>query len=708
VAGVLSLAVLGWTVLHIRGEARMVLLGVGQFLTVTKLIRLYEHRSNRDYAQVLIMSLLLMVAASILSTGLAFGVLFVAYLVLAFYCCLLFHLKVEIDRATAAQVISPQRSSPMTLRQDQLFLLRSMRRATLLVSLAACAGGVAVFVLFPRGPAGGMFAQIQFRGEAGTGFSERMSLEQIVRIRENNEVVATVTVFRNERPVPGTATLYLRGLTVDVYGVERAGGERRPQWVRAVRDLRPLDLGPDSAVAATDTPHGNDVWRQHVVLNPGVSRYLFLLPGLILQQRPPRADSLQYGHLPAVEPTRALALRYSPSDDSLHRVEPPTTQIEYQALSTNGAIPRPDPADLPRRPPILTDPQVLAPIRQYVLDLDLVPPGTATVGLEEAEATARRFEAHLRSGFTYTLDLTDATAQFRDLDPVVAFLTRVKRGHCEYFASAMTLMCQSVGIPARVVQGFRADGEAFNPIGGYYVVRQSMAHAWVEAYTERGWVTFDPTSGRQAAARPATAWQMVRHLFNYLEHLWTERVIAFNNRDRDALLKQMRDGFDRLVVHLADAVQFFRWLREMRFLDDVGFWQFFLRAIIFLIIFGTSAIFALVAWFLYQQSRLRQRAQRIGLGDLPVAEQIRLARELGFYDALTGLLHRAGLRRPPHLTPREWAASLVVLPAPAYRDIRRLTDIFYDVRFGRRQLSPRRQRHLLAAVQALARATERH
>jgi hypothetical protein len=61
---------------------------------------------------------------------------------------------------------------------------------------------------------------------------------------------------------------------------------------------------------------------------------------------------------------------------------------------------------------------------------------------------------HLRSAFTYTLDLTDAAKLKRDEDPMVAFLYDLKRGHCEYFAGAMTLMCQSLGMHERVVIGF--------------------------------------------------------------------------------------------------------------------------------------------------------------------------------------------------------------------------------------------------------------
>ena len=80
------------------------------------------------------------------------------------------------------------------------------------------------------------------------------------------------------------------------------------------------------------------------------------------------------------------------------------------------------------------------------------------------------------------------------------FLFRTRRGHCEFFATAMVVMLRSQGIPARFVTGFLGGEE--NAFEGYYVVRQSNAHAWVEAwFPDRGWQVFDPTpaSGRPGA-----------------------------------------------------------------------------------------------------------------------------------------------------------------------------------------------------------------
>src|SRR3954470_4549132 len=86
----------------VGAERTSAVLVIGQFLVALQLVKFWEQRANRDYGQLLVLSLLLMVAASINTSSLFFGLLLVAYLFLSLYCCLLFHLKVETDSAKSA------------------------------------------------------------------------------------------------------------------------------------------------------------------------------------------------------------------------------------------------------------------------------------------------------------------------------------------------------------------------------------------------------------------------------------------------------------------------------------------------------------------------------------------------------------------------------------------------------------------------------
>jgi transglutaminase-like putative cysteine protease len=80
------------------------------------------------------------------------------------------------------------------------------------------------------------------------------------------------------------------------------------------------------------------------------------------------------------------------------------------------------------------------------------------------------------------------------VDAVDHFLFDTRRGFCEHIATAMAILLRTQGIPTRIVTGY-GPGER-NPFTGYYEVRYSDAHAWLEVfYPQVGWVAYDPTFG---------------------------------------------------------------------------------------------------------------------------------------------------------------------------------------------------------------------
>lgn len=103
---------------------------------------------------------------------------------------------------------------------------------------------------------------------------------------------------------------------------------------------------------------------------------------------------------------------------------------------------------------------------------------------------------HLRNGpqFRYTLEVPDSTSS----DAVLDFLED-GRGYCVQFATAMTAMARSLGMPSRLAVGYLPGRSE----GGRYVVRGRDAHAWPEIYfTGLGWVRFEPTPGTQSGLAP--------------------------------------------------------------------------------------------------------------------------------------------------------------------------------------------------------------
>nr|WP_233158802.1 DUF3488 and transglutaminase-like domain-containing protein [Chromobacterium sp. ASV5] len=106
------------------------------------------------------------------------------------------------------------------------------------------------------------------------------------------------------------------------------------------------------------------------------------------------------------------------------------------------------------------------------------------------EAFLARALAHFRrGGFQYTL-----TPPLLDGEAIDQFLFSSRQGFCEHYASALAFLARAAGLPSRVVLGYQ--GAEFNPVGGFWQVRSSDAHAWVEVWlAERGeWLRVDPTA----------------------------------------------------------------------------------------------------------------------------------------------------------------------------------------------------------------------
>ncbi|HEY7422995.1 MAG TPA: transglutaminase-like domain-containing protein, partial [Gemmataceae bacterium] len=287
------------------------------------------------------------------------------------------------------------------------------------------------------------------------------------------------------------------------------------------------------------------------------------------------------------------------------------------------------------------------------------------------EPVARALTNYLAGSgeFTYTLKLTrhDAT-----IDPVMDFLVHLKRGHCERYASALTLMLRSVGIPARVVKGFRGVDNLGN---GSYVVRHHHAHAWVEALVPRpgshssefDWLTLDPTSSTLAPSESDFAltrlWQDAQHS---AAQLWQTLIINYN-------AEQQADLWYNL-------------------------WPSRLPAV--LSTFGLSllAVLAVPLGFLLWCRLLRHRA-----APPPVRE--------AFYTRLVLLLERHTPLRPASgQTPREFGEAahqfLQTLPGlAALADLPgRVVEVLYRVRFGGQPLSAPEGRILDTELDQLAEA----
>ena len=258
------------------------------------------------------------------------------------------------------------------------------------------------------------------------------------------------------------------------------------------------------------------------------------------------------------------------SSGSIFNPFPNFSELSYEASS---APPNATPAELrvagSNYPP---------DIRTHYLQMPELDPRVAELARQATSPAANPYDkamalqTYLQTRYQYTLDQGSISAK----DPLANFLFVRKAGHCEYFATAMTMMLRTLGIPSRYINGFQT-GE-YNDVGGDYIVRASDAHSWVEAYFPgRGWITFDPTPAGEAASHGWYA-SFAKYM-DWIQYQWGEWIINYDfihqvslgqgvgrasrqwangakeraSRERDALVECMKrwqtDGRFALTAH---------------------------------------------------------------------------------------------------------------------------------------------------------------
>ncbi len=239
-------------------------------------------------------------------------------------------------------------------------------------------------------------------------------------------------------------------------------------------------------------------------------------------------------------------------------------------------------------------------------------------GLTGDAATAEMIALSLRSRCSYSLE-TEASPE--GVDPVVNFLDATKKGHCELFASAATLLLRSQGIPARYVCGIVC--EETHPSGGYFIARVGNAHAWCEAYLR------DQGRWTVVEATPPSS-------LNFSAHKWSSLEAWY-----DWLSQAVREAFaDIRRGYFAQAV--------MNFLGSLA-----LLAWSVLSSLPGAVVAALAAAFFVYRAWRKAKAQA---PKRPLSEpERRLRRELARLEK--ALSKRAGSQRRPSWTLDEWAAQ---------------------------------------------------
>ena len=469
--------------------------------------------------------------------------------------------------------------------------------------LLAAPLAIVLFIFFPR--LAGAFWALPRDDTASTGLSDTMSPGSITELTASYEIAFRV---RFDGPVPPSAMRYWRGPVLhnfDGYTWRRLYGTpyRRP------------------TLEYLGTPY-----RYQVILEPSSQRWWFALD--TLQQRP-RGDVV-------LTDDNEVISRQPVRDTTLY------TGVSYTNVKSTSPL-----AEMPRRRDTAPPPHNPRS-REFARGL------RARSGSDGAYVAAV-LEFLRTGGFKYTLSPPPLGANSVD-----DFLFDTRLGFCGHFASAFVALMRAAGVPAHVVTGYL--GGDWNPVGGYFVVRQSDAHAWAEVWLEgRGWTRVDPTavvepgrldrgildllpgagSARERLVRHSTLLTALVQRWDAANAWWTEHVVKFDFRSQIGILQSL--GLDS-----PDA-------------RDLG-WAF------------AGGLLLWMGWIAWQHDRLPGGARR---------DRLALA-----YARLCHKLAKIGLDRAPHQGPLAYADTVTLRRPDLAGPVRPLLEQYARLRFGSRSGDP--------------------
>ena len=302
---------------------------------------------------------------------------------------------------------------------------------------------------------------------------------------------------------------------------------------------------------------------------------------------------------------------------------------------------------------------------------------------------AAALEVFLKTKFSYTLDLAGNPGK----DPLAHFLFGTRAGHCEYFASSMTVMLRTLGIPAREVNGF-LPGE-FNELGGDYIVRASDAHSWVEAYFPgSGWIVFDPTP--DAPVVSATLFSRLSQLTDWAELTWNDWVISYDFAHQ-TVLAQTFQSKSHNWRELGAA-----WFAEKqwRMKDRLTRWQLRHGAFSFALPLILVALLVTLRYGWIEQLLRKLQIALVLRGKNAGAASSQIASRM--YAEMLHLMGRHGYARTETQTPFEFAAAVkkpVLSPM-----VQEFTQLYSVARFGGAVCDITRLQELLVTIRGELRA----
>ncbi len=492
------------------------------FLTATvhmvlfsMLLKIFSAQRDRDQIYLSVLSFLMVLSAALLTVDIVFLAAFVLFMLLAVTTFMSMEMKRSVG--TASRTVG---------RFESKMLGKSLSLFGLGVVVSIFAGAGLMFFVLPRVSAGYLTA-FSPRNDLVTGFSENVRLGDIGQIKQSSTVVMHIQFTDRHSP---SGDLKWRGVALGTFDGRRWYNPTGNVFIANYPNGH-LFVGP---YARAQQALAESLGRGQPIKPPTGAAPSMISYRVVMEPISTNVFFLATDPFELIGNYREVALDQAESVFNNNRERPITV---YQGRSTlpsreKRVVPSFDREDDAAPPAYLQLPATDARIG----DLARKVTNRSATDYDRAAAV----EMYLRSNYGYTLQLPSAQVK----DPLADFLFERKKGHCEYFASAMAIMLRTIGIPSRVVNGFR-NGQ-YNDLTGSYIVRASDAHSWVEAFIQDyGWVTFDPTP--PDPLHETNGWSRIMLYADAGREFWREWIINYDYRRRDTLSQKTTGGSRHLL-----------------------------------------------------------------------------------------------------------------------------------------------------------------
>jgi protein-glutamine gamma-glutamyltransferase len=593
------------------------------FLAVVKIL---TARTNRDNLYIAVIAFLELLAAAILSIN------------FTFFLCLALFLLFAIAALTSGEIRRSMRKAPTTSRAGLRHFHSRLALLGAWIALGILTLTAGMFFLLPR-TADAALSTLTSHHIRVPGYSDHVTLGEIGEFKISSRAVMHIAIYGNQ---PMGSAKWRGDVLTDFDG---------RVWSRAARDPR------DRGIIAIGG---------HVSLgsHPGPQRS-YRVEFTDLESR-----TLFFAGTPETVEGLPDATRVETGTGCFRLPQPQLSGFRYDVFSVLEEPPENAP---PLNPPPILDLKHREPYLQ-IPHIDPRIPWLAqsmTAGATSDQERARALEQRLRTDYGYTLELPQREVK----DPLADFLFVRRKGHCEYFASAMAVMLRSLNIPARLATGFQMG--MYNPISDLWLVRASDAHSWVEAWIPgRGWTTFDPTPP-DLSSHSLTLFSKAELYLDAAETFWQQWVVGYDPNHQGTLADHIEQAARRLGIGWFDSLS-----------GVESHWA--ARAKAWIRRFGMAALLGLLVAFwlwssgprLWRAMRIRRRVERMRRGEGSGADATLL------YERMLQVLRRQGYQKPVWFTPLEFAQSLPATPTG--RAVEEFTAAYNAVRYGgRREAAPR-------------------